>query len=70
MLFFNDCGLLMARGAVTDYDIQALVDDELEEEKASAVRAHLEHNPAAKKRYLDLFAQKNILKIWWQKQWQ
>lgn len=60
----------MARGKVTDYDIQALVDDELEYEEAKRIRDHIERFPEAKKRYLELFSQKNILKMWWQSQWQ
>ena len=60
----------MIINAVTDYDIQALVDDELEYEEAKKIRDYVERNPGAKKRYLELFAQKNILKMWWHSNWQ
>lgn len=49
---------------VTDYDIQALIDNELDWESEKRVRLHLEHNPHAKKYYDDLVHQKKLLRLW------
>lgn len=50
---------------ITDYDIQAYVDDELKHEKAKKVRAYIMKNSDAYKRYDQLKEQKNVLKAWW-----
>ena len=50
---------------VTDYDIQALVDGELEWEEEKRVRAYISSNWQALQRYHELVDQKNLLKKWW-----
>jgi hypothetical protein len=57
----------MMNQSVTDFDIQALADDELEWEEAKRVRAHLDTNPDAQRRYNELCRQKNLLKVWWKR---
>lgn len=55
---------------VTDYDIQALVDHELDwEEEKNVVNFILTHDDA-KRRYDELKAQKKILKMWWHEEHQ
>lgn len=50
---------------ITDHDIQALIDDELDHEKAKNVRAYLDRHPNAQKRYDKLTEQKRLLQNWW-----
>lgn len=50
---------------VTDYDIQALVDNELEHEDAERVRQHIERSNNARQRYEQLLKQKALLMSWW-----
>jgi len=50
---------------ITDYDIQAFLDDELDHETACRVRSFIEENPTYKKRYNELLRQKRLLKSWW-----
>ena len=52
---------------ITDYDIQALIDDELEHERAKQVMLHVEQNRRAQERYIELKEQKDLLKQWWGK---
>ncbi len=52
----------------TDYDIQALVDNELTWEDEKKVRDFIGRNPPAQKRYDELERQKNLLKEWWRSQ--
>lgn len=49
---------------VTDYDIQALVDNELDDVTAKRVRAYLKENPRAQRYYDDLVEQKKLLRAW------
>ncbi len=49
---------------VTDFDIQALVDNELSWEDAKEVMLFLESDAAAMKRYQELVEQKELLKSW------
>ena len=49
---------------VTDFDIQALVDNELLWEDAKEVMLFLESDAAAMKRYQELMEQKELLKAW------
>ncbi len=48
----------------TDFDIQALADNELSWEDAKEVLLYLETNPSAMKRYKELLEQKDLLKKW------
>jgi anti-sigma factor RsiW len=50
---------------ITDYDIQALVDNELDPKDAARVRTFIERNPEALKRYKALIHQKEVLSMWW-----
>ena len=49
---------------VTDLDIQALIDNELEWEEEKRVRAFIANNACAKKRYEELKEQKNLILKW------
>lgn len=51
--------------AVSDYDIQALIDDELSHEEARQVQSYIEKNSGARRRYQELLSQKSLLKLWW-----
>lgn len=55
----------MAYQRLTDYDIQALVDNEISPKDAELVLKQLEKNHAAHERYKELIKQKNLLKLWW-----
>lgn len=50
---------------ITDYDIQALIDNELDWESEKLVRQHIAADHHAAKRYRVLKEQKNLLKSWW-----
>lgn len=52
---------------VTDFDIQALVDNELPWEHEKQVRAYIKATPDAQKRYDELCRQKRLLQEWWAK---
>ena len=49
---------------VTDFDIQALIDNELDWEEEKRIRAFIEHNTCAKKRYDELKEQKALIQKW------
>lgn len=57
-----------SRYNITDFDIQALVDNELHWEHEKMVLSFLETDSAAQKRYQELCKQKNLLKRWWESQ--
>lgn len=50
---------------VTDMDIQALIDDELEPDKLRRVMETIMHSPDLIKRYQLYVHQKTLLKLWW-----
>ncbi|HRQ59920.1 MAG TPA: hypothetical protein PLO23_00130 [Alphaproteobacteria bacterium] len=50
---------------ITDYNLQALIDNELTAEQAERVLALISTDPRAKNRYIELCRQKDFLKIWW-----
>lgn len=52
--------------SLSDFDIQAYLDNELDWERAKAVLAYIESDPQAKQRYEHLRAQKGLLRDWWQ----
>lgn len=52
---------------ITDYDIQALVDNELPWEEEKRIRAYITSNPDAHERYKELCRQRALLKDWWKK---
>ena len=55
----------MIQNFITDYDIQALVDDELKHEDEKQVLEFIAYNRTAQKRYKELLHQKRLLKLWW-----
>jgi len=50
---------------ITDADIQALIDNELDHESEKRVRSCLKENNKAKERYETLKHQKELIKLWW-----
>lgn len=49
---------------VTDYDIQALVDGQLESDEEKRIWRHIEKNSLHLRRYEELVAQKKLLLMW------
>ncbi|NCT41471.1 MAG: hypothetical protein GW778_07420 [Alphaproteobacteria bacterium] len=49
----------------TDYDIQALIDNELNYEDSKVVRNYIQKNKDALKRHDTLAQQKRMLQSWW-----
>lgn len=52
--------------SLSDFDIQAYLDNELDWERAKAVLTYIESDPEAKRRYEQLRQQKGMLRDWWQ----
>lgn len=50
-----------------DYDIQALVDDELEPDEARRVKRKVEQSPELQERYDEFIRQKKLLRQWWRR---
>ena len=50
---------------VTEQDIEALVDNQLEWERAKNVLQYIDQNNWAKKYYEEISRQKNMLNAWW-----
>ena len=48
-----------------DFDVQALVDSQLGWEEEKRVWKEIESNPALRRRYDELVAQKKLLLQWW-----
>tara|TARA_R110000787_G_scaffold73456_2_gene163642 strand:+ start:70020 stop:70202 length:183 start_codon:yes stop_codon:yes gene_type:complete len=48
-------------------DIQAYVDNMLEPRDADRIKKIINHNPEAKRQYLKLLQQNQLLRTWWQK---
>jgi hypothetical protein len=57
----------MTDSIITDYDIQALVDNQLSWEEEKLVRQHILASSQAKERYDELIRQRKVLQHWWQK---
>lgn len=53
---------------ITDYDIQALTDEELDWETRKKVMDTINADPQSLKRYNHLKKQKSLLKNWWASQ--
>lgn len=53
------------RAAISDLDLQALADGELESQVAEELQARLLHDSVARRRYRDLLEQKRLLMMWW-----
>ncbi len=54
----------MVSPLITDYDIQALIDSELDWEEEKRVRQHIQDNPQVRERYSALLRQKQLLRTW------
>lgn len=50
---------------VTDYNIQSLVDGQLEPEEEKRIWRYIEQNALHMRRYEELVAQKKLLLMWW-----
>lgn len=50
---------------ISDLEIQALVDNELEWEQARHVLNYIDEYPWARRRYDELIRQKQLLRDWW-----
>lgn len=50
---------------ITDLDIQALIDNEMESNRADCIRQAVENDPILHNRYLLYKKQKDLLKLWW-----
>lgn len=50
---------------ITDHDIQALIDNELEWEHEKRVREAIKYNLQLMKRYNTLKSQKTLIQNWW-----
>ena len=50
---------------ISDFEIQALIDGELDEHAADTLFTRIKDHPAALKRYCELLKQKELLKLWW-----
>lgn len=55
----------MDRRDFTDWDLQALVDNELDWETRKQVLRLIDHDPSARRRYDELRTQKKSLLGWW-----
>ena len=51
---------------INDFDLQALLDNELNEQEQNYVREHIAQNTRAQRRYEELKQQKATLLQWWQ----
>lgn len=49
---------------ITDYDIQALIDNELDWETEKHVRSVINQSPALSNRYNELLNQKEVIQKW------
>lgn len=49
---------------ITDLDIQAFIDNELDKEEQERIKLFIECNACAKKRYNELKEQKALIKKW------
>lgn len=49
---------------ITDYEIQALIDNELDQETEKHIRSIINKNPAYLNRYNELLKQKKIIQNW------
>jgi hypothetical protein len=49
---------------ITDFDIQALIDNELDWEREKLVRSQIQESVTLKKQYQELIKQRDTLKIW------
>lgn len=50
---------------ISDYDIQALVDNELDWESQKRIEWQIQNDPQLQSRYTELMRQKKLLQNWW-----
>lgn len=50
---------------ITDYDLQALVDNQLPQAERVRLYAYLKNSPEARERIKELLEQKELLHRWW-----
>ena len=50
---------------ITDWDIQAYLDNELPTKEQDAITRALQHDADMRRRYNELQRQKDLLKKWW-----
>ncbi len=55
----------MERAPLSDFDIQAYIDNELEWERAKEILAQIQADPALEKRYQSLLDLKHKIQDWW-----
>ncbi len=55
----------MSTNHITDYDIQALVDGEVEDPELARLMDLVSNDPALYNRYMAYKRQKSLLKSWW-----
>lgn len=55
----------MEKTPLSDFDIQAYIDNELEWERAKTVLAQIEADPKLRQRYESLLALKHQVQNWW-----
>lgn len=53
---------------ITDMDIEALIDNELDTPAALRVRHAVERDPRLHRKYAQLMTQKRLLQMWWNSQ--
>lgn len=58
---------MMTSQSITDFDIQALLDEELDWEDAKRIQQYINASPEAQKRYNELSQQRKMLRSWWDK---
>lgn len=56
----------MTNNIIDDFEIQALVDQQLDWESEKKVRTYLAINPHAMRRYEELRLQRDQLRCWWE----
>jgi anti-sigma factor RsiW len=52
---------------IMDYDIQALVDNELDSEQEREILSYIQSDPELRNRLKELIIQRKLLKLWWLK---
>lgn len=62
----KNMGKFMGEVRITDQDIEALVDNQLDKADAARVTYALLQNPRLHRKYSQLLTQKRLLQLWWQ----
>ena len=56
---------VMITGKITDMDIQALIDGQMDEPSAARISDAIARDPTLAQRYAQYAKQKKLLQIWW-----